>query len=60
MPEVAGGIGTIGFCLGGRMVVKTAARHEVACAVSYYGVGIEDCLDLLGPPHANGSQLVPD
>jgi carboxymethylenebutenolidase len=36
-----------GFCLGGRMVVKTAARHEVACAVSYYGVGIEDCLDLV-------------
>jgi carboxymethylenebutenolidase len=35
MPEVAGGIGTIGFCLGGRMAVKTAARHEVACAVSY-------------------------
>jgi carboxymethylenebutenolidase len=46
MPEVVGGIGTIGFCLGGRMVVKTAARHAVDCAVSYYGVGIEDCLDL--------------
>jgi carboxymethylenebutenolidase len=47
MPEVAGGIGTIGFCLGGRMVVKTAARHEVDCAVSYYGVNIEDSLDLV-------------
>jgi carboxymethylenebutenolidase len=47
MPEVAGGIGTIGFCLGRRMAVKTAARHEVDCAVSYYGVGIEDCLDLV-------------
>ena len=47
MPEVAGGIGTIGFCLGGRMAVTTAACHEVDCAVSYYGVGIEDCLDLV-------------
>jgi dienelactone hydrolase len=47
MPEVVGGIGTIGFCLGGRLVVKTAARHKVACAVSYYRVGIEDCLDLV-------------
>ena len=51
MPEVVGGIGTIGFCLGGRLVVKTAARHEVACAVSYYGVGIEDCLDLVDEIH---------
>jgi carboxymethylenebutenolidase len=53
MPEVAGGIGTIGFCLGGRMAVKTAACHEVDCAVSYYGVGIEDCLRG-GQPDARG------
>ena len=47
MSEVAGGIGAIGFGLGGRMAVKTAAHHEVAFAVSYYGVGIENCLDLV-------------
>jgi len=45
MPECDGKIGTIGYCLGGKLVVLTAARHKVDCAVSYYGVGIEKCLD---------------
>jgi carboxymethylenebutenolidase len=40
-----GNVGTIGFCLGGKLAVLTAARHDVQCAVSYYGVGIENCLD---------------
>ena len=47
MPEVAGGVGIIGFGLGGSLVVQIAARHNIDCAVSYYGIGIEDCLDLV-------------
>jgi carboxymethylenebutenolidase len=42
--ECDGKIGTVGYCLGGKLAVLTAARHHVDCAVSYYGVGIEGCL----------------
>ena len=45
MPECTGRVGTIGYCLGGKLAVLTAARYPVDCAVSYYGVGIEKCLD---------------
>ncbi|TBW37913.1 dienelactone hydrolase family protein [Azotobacter chroococcum] len=47
MPEVdaAAGAGFVGFCLGGRLAYLTAARSDIACAVGYYGVGIEHLLD---------------
>jgi carboxymethylenebutenolidase len=44
-PVCDGRIGTVGYCLGGKLVVLTAARYAVDCAVSYYGVGIENCLE---------------
>ena len=47
-PLCNGKIGTVGYCLGGKLVVLTAARHAVDCAVSYYGVGIENCLEEAG------------
>lgn len=37
-------VGAIGYCLGGRLVVKMAAATPIACAVSYYGVGLENVL----------------
>jgi len=40
-----GKVGSIGFCLGGRLAYMTATRTDVDCAVSYYGVGIETLLD---------------
>ena len=41
MPGCDGKVGTIGFSLGGTLAVLAAARYEVQCAISYYGVGIE-------------------
>ncbi|MFC5459303.1 dienelactone hydrolase family protein [Massilia niabensis] len=46
LPQVAGpDIGYVGFCLGGKLAYLTAARTDVACAVGYYGMGIENMLD---------------
>ncbi len=44
-PEQVGKVGTVGYCLGGLLAWLTAARTDVDCAVSYYGVGIENHLD---------------
>src|SRR5437667_1676685 len=40
-PECTGKVGALGFCLGGKLAYLAAARTDVDCAVSYYGVGIE-------------------
>jgi carboxymethylenebutenolidase len=44
-PEVAGKIGALGFCLGGKLAYLAAARSGVDVAVGYYGVGIENSLN---------------
>lgn len=45
-PACRGGVGALGFCLGGNLAYLAAARGEdVACAVSYYGVGVQEHLD---------------
>ena len=38
-------VGTLGFCLGGRMVYLSACRTDADAHASYYGVGIQDMLD---------------
>jgi len=39
------GLGVVGYCLGGKLAYLAACRlPEVACAVGYYGVGIENAL----------------
>jgi carboxymethylenebutenolidase len=45
LPEQVGKVGAIGYCLGGRLAMLAAARTDVDCAVSYYGVGCEAYLD---------------
>jgi carboxymethylenebutenolidase len=44
-PECVGQTGVLGFCLGGKLAYLAACRlPDVACAVGYYGVGIEHAL----------------
>lgn len=43
--EVVGKVGALGFCLGGRLAYLAAARSGVDCAVSYYGVTIDEYLN---------------
>jgi carboxymethylenebutenolidase len=48
-----GKVGTMGFCLGGRMAFKAAFGTDAQCHVSYYGVGLEglvgEAANLRGP-----------
>lgn len=37
----SGRVGTIGYCLGGKLAYLMATRSDADCSVSYYGVGIE-------------------
>ena len=46
LEQCKGKIGSIGFCLGGKLSYLTAAHCGVDVAVCYYGVGIEEDLDL--------------
>src|SRR5262245_48432759 len=49
LPEVDGGSGVIGFCLGGTLAYLTTAVAEPdpTCCVSYYGSGIPGMLEQL-------------
>ena len=44
-PEVTGRVGSIGYCMGGRMAYLTAASTDLDAAVAYYGGGIQTQLD---------------
>lgn len=44
-PGCTGKVGTLGYCLGGRLAYLMATRSDADCNVSYYGVGIQDVLD---------------
>jgi carboxymethylenebutenolidase len=39
-----GKVGTVGFCLGGRLAYMMATRSDADANVGYYGVGIQDML----------------
>jgi len=47
LPEVDGGIGVIGFCLGGSIGYLVAAQAPVDVLISFYGSAVPDSLDLL-------------
>lgn len=41
LPHSNGLVGTVGFCLGGRLAVMMATRSDADANVSYYGVGLD-------------------
>jgi len=41
LPDCNGKVGTMGFCLGGKLAYLMACRSDTDCNLSYYGVGIE-------------------
>jgi len=41
-------VGTVGFCLGGKLAYLMATRSDVDCAVSYYGVDLPSFLNEAG------------
>jgi carboxymethylenebutenolidase len=45
LPEVEGGVGVLGFCLGGTLAYLAAAVASPDVAVSYYGSGVPAALD---------------
>jgi carboxymethylenebutenolidase len=44
LPEVQGKVGTVGYCLGGKLAFLMATRSSADCNVSYYGVGLDGIL----------------
>ncbi len=47
MEGVAGGIAAIGYCMGGMLAYRAAAKAGIDCAVCYYGGGIAQQLELV-------------
>ena len=43
-----GKVGTLGFCLGGKMAYLSATSTDADASIGYYGVGIEDMLEEAG------------
>jgi carboxymethylenebutenolidase len=40
-----GTVGSLGYCLGGKLAYLMAARTDTDCSVGYYGVGLDELLD---------------
>jgi carboxymethylenebutenolidase len=45
LDECSGKVGSVGFCLGGRLSFLTATRTKIDAAVGYYGVMLEEHTD---------------
>lgn len=45
LPAQRGGVGVVGYCMGGYFAYLAATRLDVEAAVSYYGVGVHERLD---------------
>ncbi|MFN8658583.1 MAG: dienelactone hydrolase family protein [Candidatus Obscuribacterales bacterium] len=56
LPECTGKVGTLGFCLGGKLAYLMSVRSNAECNVSYYGVGIEK--NLAETANLNGHLLL--
>ena len=47
LPEVQGGLGVVGFCLGGSIAYFLATRTQLDAVVSFYGSAVPDHTDVL-------------
>ena len=47
LPEVTGGVGVLGFCLGGTLAYAAATASDPDTAVSFYGSGVPDQIGTL-------------
>lgn len=47
-PDCTGKVGSVGYCLGGRLAYLTATRTDIDAAIGYYGVGLENLLGEAG------------
>lgn len=45
LPGCTGKVGSVGYCLGGKLAYLMATRTDADCNVSYYGVGLDGLLD---------------
>jgi carboxymethylenebutenolidase len=43
-PACTGKVGSVGYCLGGKLSFLMATRSDADCSVGYYGVGIQELL----------------
>lgn len=48
LPGCNGRVGTMGYCLGGRLAVMMAENSDSEVNISYYGVGLDGLLDGIG------------
>lgn len=48
MTETTDKVGTVGYCLGGKLAYLSATRTDTDAAVGYYGVGLDALLDETG------------
>jgi carboxymethylenebutenolidase len=47
-PRITAKVGTVGYCLGGKLAYLMATRSDIDAAVGYYGVGIEGSIGEAG------------
>ncbi|MEE8273434.1 MAG: dienelactone hydrolase family protein [Alphaproteobacteria bacterium] len=47
-PGCTGKVGSVGYCLGGKLAYLMATHSDADCSVGYYGVGIEGALGEAG------------
>jgi carboxymethylenebutenolidase len=52
LPGCNGRVGTMGYCLGGRLAVMMAVQSDADINISYYGVGIDDQVGAFGSVRA--------
>jgi len=51
-PGANGKVGTVGYCLGGRLAMLMATQSDADANISYYGVGLDGLLSDLDKIHA--------